>query len=124
MKNYRCIFILSLSLALNGCQRSYRDVDLVGSWQLVTNGNTEIFTFSADHSCTVAFESSKDLRNFGEWTLHGNQLAIILRSSSFSPTIVSNREVARIGKLNASSLILEDRDRDDESRARALKRLR
>ena len=124
MKTYDFIFVLVLSLLFTGCQRSFRDADLVGSWQLVTNGITQTYTFSSDHTFTTAFKSSKDLRNFGEWTLNANQVAIVLHSSSFSPTIVSNRTTALIVELTPSVLILKDQDRNDEPRERAWTRVK
>ncbi|MGO8929995.1 MAG: hypothetical protein ACLQU3_24265 [Limisphaerales bacterium] len=115
---------LVFCLSLFGCGRSYRDAELVGSWQFVTSGIAYTYTFSADHTFTYSVVSSKDLRNFGDWTMHADQLAITLRTSSFSPIVVSNREMAQIIKLTDSVLILKDRDRNDVQRERTFRRLK
>src|SRR5688500_16607673 len=96
-------FILGVFLCLMfsalSCRRSYQDSQLVGYWQMVTNRITQTYTFSPDHTFVSAFASSKDLRHFGNWTLDEDQLAITVRSNSFSPLIVSNRTTARITQL-------------------------
>jgi hypothetical protein len=118
------LFVPALCLFLFGCGRSYRDAELVGSWQFVGSGNAYTYTFSPDHTFTHSVVSSKDLRNFGDWAMHADQLAITLRTSSFSPVVVSNRETAQIMKLTDSALILKDRDRNDEPRTRTFRRLK
>ena len=123
--------LLVLCLSLFGCGRSYRDAELVGSWQTAIprgpgrSGITQTYTFSPDHTFTVSVVSSKDLRVFGHWALQADQLAITARSNSFLPAIVvSNREMAQIIKPTDSVLILKDRDRNDEPRERAFRRLK
>jgi hypothetical protein len=113
-------FLTSL-FALNGCRRSYRDTDVVGTWQYVTNRITQTYTFSPDHTFTCV---TAGLRHFGEWRLRGDQLDIVTRSNSFSPTVVSNVATARIVELTPSGLILKDREESDEPRTRAMTRLR
>jgi hypothetical protein len=61
------------------------------------------------------------MRHFGDWTMDGGQLVITVRSNSFT-TPVTNRETARIAKLTDSLLILKDRDKNDEPRARTFQR--
>lgn len=125
MRAFLYLLVPVLSLCLLGCGRSYRDAELVGSWQVVTGVNvTQTYTFSPDHTFTCVTASAKDMRHFGDWAMDHNQLAIIVRSNSFSPTIVSNREPSRISKLTDSVLVLEDRDKNDEPRQRTFKRLK
>ena len=125
MNAYLYLLVSLLSLFLLGCRRSYRDAELVGSWQIITTGGIrQTYTFSPDHTFTIVTASSKDLRHFGDWVVDHDQLAIIVRSNSFTPTIVSNRETARIGKVTDSILILKDRDRNDEPRERTFQRLK
>ncbi len=120
-----CVPVLVLSLSIVGCQRSYQEAALVGSWQTFTAGAvTQWYTFSSDHRFTSSVASSKDLRHFGDWALVGDQLSMVVRSQSFSPTIVSNRETSRIIKLTDETLVARDRDRNDEPRERTFKRLR
>jgi hypothetical protein len=122
--------LLVFGLSLVGCGRSYRDTELVGSWQIVTPrgpgraGITQTYTLSPDHTFTSSIVSSKDLRHFGDWSMQAGQLAITLRSNSFSPMVTSNREMAQIIKLTDSVLILRDRDRNDEPRERTFTRLK
>jgi len=124
MKTLIGIIGLVLSLFFFGCRRSYQDGDLIGSWQMTTNGITQTHTFSPDHTVVSAFVSSKDLRHFGDWTLDGDQLAIVVRSNSFSSTITSNRAATHILKLTDSVLILKDQDRNDEWRERTFRKLK
>ena len=57
--------------------------------------------------------------------MQADQLAITVRSNAFFPAIVvSNREMAQIIKPTDSVLILKDRDRNDEPRERAFRRLK
>jgi hypothetical protein len=120
--------LLVFCLSLFGCGRSYRDAELVGSWQIVIprgpgrSGVTQAYTFSPDHTFTSSVVSSKDLRVFGDWAMQADQLAITLRSNSFSPLVVSNRETAQIIKLTDSVLVLKDRDSNDEPRERTFRR--
>lgn len=119
------LFVLVFCLSLFGCGRSYRDAELVGSWQFAyRSGNTCTYTFSPDHTFTYSVTSSKDLRQFGDWALQADQLAIVLRSNSFSSIVASNRETVRIIKLTDSVLILKDRDRNEERRERTFRRLK
>jgi hypothetical protein len=124
MKTSAYLSVLVFCLPLFGCGRSYRDAELVGSWQFAGSGNAYTYTFSPDHTFTYSVVSSKDLRNFGDWAMHADQLAITLRTSSFSPIVVSNRETVQITKLTDSVLILKDRDRNDEPRERTFRRLK
>ena len=124
MKTSIYLSVLVFCLPLFGCGRSNRDAELVGSWQFVGNGNAYTYTFSPDHTFTYSVASSKALRNFGDWAVHADQLAITLRTSSFSPIVVSNRETAQIIKLTDSALILKDRDSNDEPRERTFRRLK
>ena len=119
---YISIFVFGLSLF--GCGRSFRDAELVGSWQFVSGGTAYTYTFSPDHTFTYSVVSSKDMRNFGDWAIRADQLVITLRTSSFSPIVVSNRAMAGIIKLTDSILILKDRDRNDEPRERTFRRLK
>src|SRR5437879_3156531 len=124
MKTPICIIGLVLSLFFVGCRRSYQDGEMIGSWQITTNGMTQTYTFSPDHAFVSAFVSSKDLRHFGDWTLDADQLTIEVRSNSFSPTITSNRTTTRILNLTDSVLILKDQDRNDEPRERTFRKLK
>lgn len=120
-----CIPVLVLSLSAGSCGRSYPEADLLGSWQTVWKGRvTQTYTFCPDHTFTIVTASSKDLRLFGTWAVLGNQLSIVIRSNSFSPIIETNRETARIVLVTDDSLILRDRDRNDEPRERNFRRLR
>jgi hypothetical protein len=121
-----CIYLsfLLFCLSLSGCGHSYRDAELVGAWQFVNGRIVYTYTFSPDHTFTYSVVSSKDLRNFGDWSVHADQLAITLRTSSFSPIVVSNREMAQIIKLTDSVLVLKDRDRNDVPRERTFRRLK
>lgn len=122
--------LLVFCLSLFGCGRSYRDAELVGSWQIVNprgsgrSGITQTYAFFPDHTFTVSVVSSKDLPVFGDWAIQADQLAITARSNSFSPIVVSNREMAQIIKLTDSVLMLKDRDRNEEPRERTFRRLK
>lgn len=125
VKNTVCISALAVCLSLLGCRRSFQEADLVGPWQITTSGGVaQTYTFSPAHTFVCVTAGSKDLRHFGEWGLAGDELAIVVRSNSFTSAIVSNRQTARIIKLTDSVLVVKDRDRDDEPRERTFRRIR
>jgi hypothetical protein len=113
-----------LALSSFGCHRSYPESQLVGSWQSFTNRITQTYTFYPNHTFVSAIASSSDLRNFGDWTLDQDQLTITLRSNSFSSIAASNRTTAQIAKLTDAVLILKDRDKNEDLRVRAFRRLK
>jgi hypothetical protein len=126
VKKYSLAIVASISVALCaiGCQRSYRDAELVGSWKIVMPGGIQqTYTFEPDHTFTIVTASTKDLRYFGDWAIESGQLVITVRSNSFT-TPVTNRTAVRIAKLTEPLLVLKDRDINDESRERTFQRVK
>lgn len=110
-------------LACASCRRADRDADLPGSWRVSVDGVTQTYQFATDHAFTATLASSKDLRYFGNWAINRDELIINVRSNSFSPTIVNHRETAHIARLSATTLVLKDRDRNDQPRERVFRKL-
>ncbi len=113
------VFFASLVV---GCHRSYEDSQLTGSWQITTNRVTQTFTFSPDHKFTVKTASSRNLSHFGDWVLVKDQLFMVIRSNSWTPSVTSNRAAAEIVELNGARLVLKDHDGDGEDRLRSFTR--
>jgi hypothetical protein len=107
MKTSLSLFGIILALFSFGCRPSYQDGQFVGSWQVVTNGYTKIYSFSPDHAFVSTFVGVGPNQVSGDWTLDADQLAIVVRSNSFSPTLVSNRITIQILKLTDSALSLK-----------------
>jgi hypothetical protein len=124
MKPTTLLLTVSCATLLVGCHRSYQDSQLAGSWQITTNRITQTFTFSPDHTFTVKTESSKNLTVFGDWVLAKDQLVIVIRSNSWSPSVTSYRKAAEIVELTDAMLVLKDQDSNDELRKRVFRRLK
>ena len=85
-----------------GCTRSYQDSQLVGVWQSTGEPKVFKFTFGADHTCTFAAVSPKNLTQYGEWALEANRLTISPRSNSWTTVITTNHGSYRMIELTDS----------------------
>jgi len=116
-----CIPVLVLSLTIAGCTRSYQESQLVGVWQSTGEPKGFKLTFGADHTCTFAAVSPKNLTQYGEWALAANQLTITLRSNNWTTVTTSNRGSYRVIELTDSTLTLKDPHEDTERPDRFIK---
>jgi hypothetical protein len=87
------------------------------------DGATQTYQLAADHTFAATLASSKDLRYFRNWAINRDEIIINVRSNSFSPTIVSHRETAHIARLSATTLVLKDRNRNNQPRGRVFRKL-
>ncbi len=117
---------LSLACFLTGCGRSYKDSQLVGSWQLDVSLANAIITYHPDHTWVMTLTSSKnDIPNgsqSGDWKIEGNRLVTMTRST-LNNAVTNIQETAEIMKLNDSQLLWQTQGKDGKKRISKLHRV-
>jgi hypothetical protein len=125
LRGFTVIFTGFGILTIIGCSHSFKESQLVGSWQLDVQNADVRFTYYPNHTWIMTITGTESLPSeseFGEWKLEGDSLMLITRSG-LDDKVSNVQETGKIRELNNSVLVELNQDANGKTRTSSFHRV-
>jgi hypothetical protein len=120
------LICISGTIFLAGCQKSFQENQLIGSWKLDVHVADARITYYQNHTWVMLMVSSDERiptgTEFGEWKLDGNHLETITHST-FDNHATDKTETGTIIKLNDSTLVEKTSDDSGQTKTSTFQKI-